>query len=409
MGLFRYANRRFQATLIVLVVAASLLSGCKAPNEKSSLADSQADRRERIACLQQLNIHIDGCSTWYWQMLGKVDSCIKKFDDTNPRCRRFGDTQESAQALTAAERDIGTDAVAIADASLQMLGGVGQRLVRCAAGAGAILYTSAETGKILVCGEGFQHSLTDQQLEGLASDCRKTAATAAVAATAVVASAAAPLAASYVLAGATLTTLTMQVGRCYDACYRSNDQRPCVSACQKLGSEALAMVEAVALGQAAQKVIPKSFFEPKAFGYEVRGFRIVAIELDGIPPPNPQTYDANARIRQWYNDRVGKIPLEDQHLATNGASLEARAQQAWGIRHSARIEARNMMPDKTEVAALQHRDMAKYSNPDGPTFDQLVNDNVKAGASLQDAYRKIIGSSVRTDPATNQNFGSQAQ
>jgi hypothetical protein len=42
------------------------------------------------------------------------------------------------------------------------------------------------------------------------------------------------------------------------------------------------------------------------------------------------------------------------------------------MRHTARLEARAMMADPTEVELLRARDMALYGNADGPTFAFLV-------------------------------------
>ena len=71
------------------------------------------------------------------------------------------------------------------------------------------------------------------------------------------------------------------------------------------------------------------------------------------------------------------------------------------MRHEARVNARFMMQNPEEVSALQARDMERYGNPDGPTFDYLVKKNTDAGLSLEEAYQSIIDSSSRTDTRYN--------
>lgn len=116
----------------------------------------------------------------------------------------------------------------------------------------------------------------------------------------------------------------------------------------------------------------------------------------------PQT---NAEIRQWYNDQVAVIPALNEQWVNEGLSAEERARRAHEIRHNARLQAREFMPDKQEVADLQARDLQKYGNPDGPTFDQLVEANRAKGMTGDAVYEAIINSSNRTNAEYNQRFG----
>lgn len=112
----------------------------------------------------------------------------------------------------------------------------------------------------------------------------------------------------------------------------------------------------------------------------------------------------NGEIRQWYNDQVARIPELDAHWRAEGLSTEERARRAYDVRHEARVGAREMMPDRSQVAALRQRDTQKYGNPDGPTFDQLVETNVERGMTHDEANESIIGSSTRTDDGYNRRF-----
>ncbi|TBW41418.1 hypothetical protein EYW49_00265 [Siculibacillus lacustris] len=110
-------------------------------------------------------------------------------------------------------------------------------------------------------------------------------------------------------------------------------------------------------------------------------------------------------MRQWYNDEVGKIPELNAKWKEQGLGAEERARRAYEIRHNARLQARAFMENPDEVAALRARDKAKYGNPDGPSFEQLVEDNKKSGLSGDEIYESMIDSSRRTSKEYNEKFG----
>ncbi|WNG31838.1 hypothetical protein F0U62_32815 [Cystobacter fuscus] len=113
---------------------------------------------------------------------------------------------------------------------------------------------------------------------------------------------------------------------------------------------------------------------------------------------------SNADVRAWYNQKVGEIPALDAQWKAAGLSPEQRARKAAGIRHEARIEARGMMENKADVDALRARDMKEYGNPDGPTFDDLVNKAKAKGHEGDAVYEYILGSSNRTNAEVNAKF-----
>lgn len=115
--------------------------------------------------------------------------------------------------------------------------------------------------------------------------------------------------------------------------------------------------------------------------------------LTGVPK-------SNCEIRLWYNFQVVAIGKINKKWAQDGIDLKTRAHKAYEMRHQARVNARFMMQNKNEVKELQSRDMDKYGNPDGPTFEYLLKKSQK-NASLEEAYQAIIDSSSRTDSAYN--------
>lgn len=109
----------------------------------------------------------------------------------------------------------------------------------------------------------------------------------------------------------------------------------------------------------------------------------------------------NCEIRVWYNYQVVAIGELNKKWEKEGMDVESRAKKAYHLRHDARVNARFLMQNKAEVKVLQDRDMAKYGNPDGPTFDYLFNKSTKKGLSATEAYQSIIASSSRVSPVYN--------
>lgn len=125
---------------------------------------------------------------------------------------------------------------------------------------------------------------------------------------------------------------------------------------------------------------------------------VVASSDQAILVKVPKT---NCEIRVWYNYQVVAIGRLNERWKANGMSLEERAKRAYTIRHNARVNGRFMMQDRFEVATLRDRDNKKYGNPDGPTFDYLINYHKESGFSGDEVFERIIESSSRTSPVFN--------
>lgn len=130
-------------------------------------------------------------------------------------------------------------------------------------------------------------------------------------------------------------------------------------------------------------------------------------------PAQPATLAAAAAAEGWsdvevrkrYICEVARIAPADAALAAAGTPLADRAHAAWQMRHDARLLARAMMKDETEVEALRARDLAKYGNADGPTFDWLVAKGRADGKADDAVYEGIIASASRTNPEINAALG----
>ena len=106
-------------------------------------------------------------------------------------------------------------------------------------------------------------------------------------------------------------------------------------------------------------------------------------------------------IRAWYLGLTAEISKLNQEWITQGVSLEERAKRAWRIRHEARVQARSMMENRFEIEDLRERDRRLYGNPDGPAFDQLVQENHQRGLSQDETYERIISGAQTTSRDVN--------
>jgi hypothetical protein len=113
----------------------------------------------------------------------------------------------------------------------------------------------------------------------------------------------------------------------------------------------------------------------------------------------------NEQIRVYYNQVVATIGPADDGWKREGLPVEERARRAFAIRHDARLTSRAMMTDPHEVDDLRRRDQEKYGNPDGPTFELLVESGKKKGATGDAVYEGIVASAQQTDAKVNALFG----
>jgi hypothetical protein len=109
----------------------------------------------------------------------------------------------------------------------------------------------------------------------------------------------------------------------------------------------------------------------------------------------------NKEIRAWYLGRTAGISKLNQEWTAQGVSLEERALRAWRIRHDARAQARSMMENDLEIEALRQRDLRLYGNPNGPAFDQLVQEHYQRGLTRDETYERIISGSQLTSRDVN--------
>lgn len=98
----------------------------------------------------------------------------------------------------------------------------------------------------------------------------------------------------------------------------------------------------------------------------------------------------NTEVRAWYLQTMSKIAALNLKWTEEGRALEERTRRVSQIRHDARLHAREMMRDPSEVEQLRARDQKVYGSPDGPTFDQLVKAHRLDGCSDDEAFERII-------------------
>jgi hypothetical protein len=115
----------------------------------------------------------------------------------------------------------------------------------------------------------------------------------------------------------------------------------------------------------------------------------------------------NSEIRVSYLGRAAEKLKLNQEWVAQGVSLEERALRAWRIRHDTRAQARSMMENPLEIEDLRERDRRLYGNPDGPTFDQLVQESLQRGHQQDEAYERIISGSQTTNREVKQTLRPQ--
>jgi hypothetical protein len=112
-------------------------------------------------------------------------------------------------------------------------------------------------------------------------------------------------------------------------------------------------------------------------------------------------------VREWYVavTSVEKVKKLNDEWSAKGISLYLRAERTWCIRFDARKRARDFMENRDEVERLRERDFKKYGLPEGPSFEDLVQQHMRNGLTEADAYLEIIASATRKDPETNKKYG----
>ena len=66
-----------------------------------------------------------------------------------------------------------------------------------------------------------------------------------------------------------------------------------------------------------------------------------------------------------------------------------------------------MMENAAEIEDLRERDLRLYGKPDGPTFDQLVQENLQRGFRIEEVYERIISGAQTTNREVNKLFGAK--
>ena len=63
-----------------------------------------------------------------------------------------------------------------------------------------------------------------------------------------------------------------------------------------------------------------------------------------------------------------------------------------------------MMEDASDVRDLRERDLRLYGNPDGPTFDQLIQENLERGFRTEEIYERIIAGAQTSNREVDKLF-----
>ena len=104
---------------------------------------------------------------------------------------------------------------------------------------------------------------------------------------------------------------------------------------------------------------------------------------------------SNRAVRRWYNVQDSRIPEQiDQSL-----SLEEQARQAFELRNTNRINARDLMRDQKERRRLDREEPNK-------TFEELLAHKMNdKGLSYEEALKDIIRTTTKTRREVNKQLG----
>jgi hypothetical protein len=96
------------------------------------------------------------------------------------------------------------------------------------------------------------------------------------------------------------------------------------------------------------------------------------------------------QIRNTYLCAIARITGSDSAAKAAGKTAEQRAEAAFAVRHDARVLARGMIKDAARVASLKQADQEKFGNPDGPTFEHLVEKAKEKGVAGDALYEDVV-------------------
>ena len=113
----------------------------------------------------------------------------------------------------------------------------------------------------------------------------------------------------------------------------------------------------------------------------------------------------NKEIRGWYCEQLAREKQLDAELAKCvELGLEERARRAHRIRNCLKHEARELMT-RRDVKTVEARNIKKYGNPLGPTFDELVERGTRKDLPKRALYELIIKRAFEPGSAFNKLAG----
>jgi hypothetical protein len=131
---------------------------------------------------------------------------------------------------------------------------------------------------------------------------------------------------------------------------------------------------------------------------DTEGFR--AMPLDPYPPREQDRNDVHAA----YKAKLAELGSLDAQWLAEGLSLEERARRGHAYRRRARFWARDQSVDAGDAAVLEVRDLEVHGNPEGPSFEELINRGLQKGKSLDEVYLGIIGSAQRSNAEVDAKY-----
>lgn len=122
----------------------------------------------------------------------------------------------------------------------------------------------------------------------------------------------------------------------------------------------------------------------------------ILIAFDDLPDFHPNSLklfirhkEVLKKIRDGYNIEVREISRMVEQSKKEGHTLRAMAQDASAMRRALGLKYKNMTPLALR-AEIYGRNIQRYNDALGPTFENLVKELVASGKTTDEAYAQII-------------------
>ncbi len=115
---------------------------------------------------------------------------------------------------------------------------------------------------------------------------------------------------------------------------------------------------------------------------------------------------SNHQARAYVKGRKAELREAQAARERSGMSLDERARMAHAERAEMNQTAQEMMFWEGDVQQIRLRQQKEYGNPNGPTYEQLLQQKIRNGSTPNEARREIIDGASKGNPLADKKFGN---